>query len=93
MSTNFFAKPQLWATIFLSVVAVSASYFYLGLNAFMVQSKPKVVATTSVLCDVTKQIAQDTVELTCLTDGGSDPHEYKPKLGDRSCKFGSLWWL
>ncbi len=83
MSTNFFAKPQPWKTIFLSVVAVSASYFSVGLSAAMAQSKPKVVATTSVLCDVTKQIAQDTIDLTCLIDAGSDPHEYKPKPADR----------
>ena len=28
---------------------------------------PKVVATTSVLCDLTKQIAEKTINLTCLT--------------------------
>ncbi len=84
MSTNFFTKPQPWKSIFFSVVAASASYFCLGLSAVMAQaSKPKVVATTSVLCDVTKQIAQDTVDLTCLIDAGSDPHEYKPKPADR----------
>ncbi|MGV0025286.1 metal ABC transporter solute-binding protein, Zn/Mn family [Phormidesmis priestleyi] len=46
-------------------------------------SKPIVVATTSVLCDVTKQIAQDTVDLKCLIDAGSDPHQYQPKPEDR----------
>ena len=28
---------------------------------------PKIVATTSVLCDLTKQIAAKTINLTCLT--------------------------
>lgn len=45
--------------------------------------KPKVVATTSVLCDVTQEIAQDTVDLKCLIPAGSDPHVYEPKPDDR----------
>ena len=47
------------------------------------QSKPSVVVTTALLCDVTKQIAQDTVDLKCLIDAGSDPHTYQIKAGDR----------
>lgn len=46
-------------------------------------SKPRVVATTSVLCDLTQEIARDTVELTCLMPGGTDPHLYQPKPSDR----------
>lgn len=45
--------------------------------------KPKVVATSSVLCDVTEKIAQDTVDLTCLIPAGTDPHVYAPKPSDR----------
>lgn len=45
--------------------------------------KPKVVATSSVLCDVTQEIAQDTVDLKCLIPAGSDPHVYEPKPDDR----------
>jgi manganese/iron transport system substrate-binding protein len=40
--------------------------------------KPLVVATHSVLCDLTKQIAQDTINLQCLIPAGSDPHIYQP---------------
>ncbi len=47
------------------------------------QSKPTVVVTTALLCDVTKQIAQDTVDLKCLIAAGSDPHTYKIKPDDR----------
>ncbi|MBD0361837.1 MAG: zinc ABC transporter substrate-binding protein [Coleofasciculus sp. C3-bin4] len=46
-------------------------------------SKPKVVATTSVLCDITEKIAQDTVDLTCLIPAGTDAHVYQPKPSDR----------
>ena len=45
--------------------------------------KPKVVATSSVLCDMTQEIAQDTVNLTCLMPAGTDPHVYEPKPSDR----------
>lgn len=46
-------------------------------------NRPLVVATTSVLCDLTKQIAQDTLNLKCLVNPGEDPHVYQPKPEDR----------
>ncbi len=42
-----------------------------------------VVATTNVLCDLTEQIAQDTVALTCLLEPGQDPHVYRVTPADR----------
>ncbi len=49
--------------------------------------KPKVVVTTSVLCDLTKQIAAETVDkifdLVCLLTPGSAPHIYKLTPADR----------
>jgi manganese/iron transport system substrate-binding protein len=45
--------------------------------------KPKVIATTSVLCDITQEIAQDTVDLKCLIPAGTDSHVYEPKPDDR----------
>jgi len=44
---------------------------------------PEVVASSSVLCDLTQQIAQDTIQLTCLIDPGQDPHTYEPTPSDR----------
>jgi manganese/iron transport system substrate-binding protein len=46
-------------------------------------AKPKVVATTSVLCDLTKTIAADTIDLTCLLKPGVDAHVYEPVPSDR----------
>src|SRR5919199_5607013 len=46
-------------------------------------NRPKVVATSSVLCDFIEKIAQDTVDLTCLIPAGTDPHVYAPKPSDR----------
>jgi manganese/iron transport system substrate-binding protein len=43
----------------------------------------KVVATTTILCDLTKQIAGDTVDLTCLLKPGVDGHTYEPVPEDR----------
>lgn len=42
-----------------------------------------VVATNSVLCDLTRQLAEDTVDLTCLMAPGQDPHTYQSKPSDR----------
>lgn len=44
---------------------------------------PQVVATSTVICGLTKQIAEDTIDLKCLVDPGSDPHVYEPKPDDR----------
>ncbi|MEH1900844.1 metal ABC transporter solute-binding protein, Zn/Mn family [Nostoc sp.] len=47
------------------------------------ENLPQVVATTSVLCDLTKQIAGNTVNLTCLISPTANPQFYKPKPEDR----------
>ena len=44
---------------------------------------PKVVATTGVICDITKQIAASSIETTCLMKPGDDPHAYQTKPEDR----------
>lgn len=44
---------------------------------------PQVVATSPVLCDLTRQIAQTTIDLTCLIQAGQDPHLYEAKPSDR----------
>jgi manganese/iron transport system substrate-binding protein len=47
------------------------------------ENLPNVVATTSILCDLIKQVADNTVNLACLIPPGTDPHSYQPKPGDR----------
>ena len=47
------------------------------------ENLPLVVATTSVLCDLAKQVAQDTINLKCLVAPGIDPHVYQPAPEDR----------
>ena len=46
-------------------------------------NKPVVVVSYSVLCDLTQQIAQDTINLKCLMPAGQDPHTYQPTPDDR----------
>ncbi|ACB50834.1 Mn2+/Zn2+ family ABC transporter, periplasmic binding protein [Crocosphaera subtropica ATCC 51142] len=46
-------------------------------------NRPLVVATTSILCDLTEQLAQETINLQCLIGPGVDPHVYQPTPEDR----------
>jgi manganese/iron transport system substrate-binding protein len=46
-------------------------------------NKLVVVATSSVLCDLTKQVAAETIDLKCLVAAGVDPHVYEPTPEDR----------
>ena len=66
----------------------AASFLAVGLLGYFgplvkAQSKPRVVVTTALLCDVTKQIAQDTLDIKCLLSAGSDPHIYQSTPDDR----------
>lgn len=87
MSLN---TQKLW-----SAVAIAISLGFLGCSANTQirnspggsnqsnNSLPKVVATHSVLCNLTQAIAQNTVDLTCLIKPGEDAHVYKPTPQDR----------
>lgn len=44
---------------------------------------PKVVATTGVICDLTKEIAESSIDITCLIKPGEDPHAYQSKPENR----------
>ncbi len=52
-------------------------------NTAATSTNLKVVATSSVLCDLTKTIAATTIDLTCLVKAGTDPHVYEPTPEDR----------
>lgn len=45
--------------------------------------QPSVVVSHRVLCDLTEEIAQDTIQLTCLLDPNQDPHTYRSTPSDR----------
>ncbi|MEM1308032.1 MAG: zinc ABC transporter substrate-binding protein [Cyanobacteria bacterium P01_H01_bin.153] len=46
-------------------------------------SQIDVVASYSVICDLTEQVAGDTVQLNCLIPPDQDPHTYEAKPSDR----------
>ncbi|NJK77246.1 MAG: zinc ABC transporter solute-binding protein [Oscillatoriales cyanobacterium RU_3_3] len=52
--------------------------------ASIAQNRPQVVATSSVICGLTKEIAGSTIDLKCLVGAGSDPHVYQAKPADRA---------
>ena len=69
-------KYLLVTTIGIAVSLVGCSS--LNRNIARAQSKPKVVASHNVICDLVETIASDTVDLTCLIKANQDPHTYSP---------------
>ena len=45
--------------------------------------EPKIIASYSVLCHFLTEIAEDTIDLTCLIDRKQDPHTYSPTPSQR----------
>jgi manganese/iron transport system substrate-binding protein len=52
-------------------------------NTAATSTNLKVVATSSILCDLTQTVAANTIDLTCLVKAGTDPHVYEPTPKDR----------
>lgn len=52
--------------------------FALFANCIWAADKPKIVATTTIIADITRQIAEDLVEIKSLVPVGGDPHLYEP---------------
>ncbi|WP_081594724.1 metal ABC transporter substrate-binding protein [Allocoleopsis franciscana] len=65
----------------LAIASVTVSV--LGHSAVASSATPKVVATNSILCDLTRQVAQESIDLTCLMKPGQDPHTYQLTPSDR----------
>ncbi len=75
---------RLWgATLTTAVLGVAGWAIATTVNPLTrAQAKPKVVASYSVLCDLAERIARDRIALTCLIEGGQDPHTYQPRPQD-----------
>ncbi|WP_414518891.1 metal ABC transporter solute-binding protein, Zn/Mn family [Nostoc sp. PCC 9305] len=81
---NFF--PVILAALTIGFVGCrnqAVSTTFTQTNTQINENLPQVVATTSVLCDLTRQVAGNTVNLTCLISPTADPQFYKPKPEDR----------
>lgn len=48
------------------------------------ENLPQVVATTSVLCDLVKQVAENTVNLICIIPTNTNAKDYEPTAEDRT---------
>jgi len=44
---------------------------------------PEIVASSSIICDLTRQIAAETLDIQCLIGPQQDPHTYTTKPSDR----------
>jgi manganese/iron transport system substrate-binding protein len=90
-----FIYYNLQKTKFISTILVSLSIILTGcsnqenqLNISTTPSEtnqnlPQVVATTAVLCDLVQQVAEKTINLTCLASEDSQPELYQPTDFDR----------
>lgn len=84
MNNNFFFKC--FAGLFLPIGLFgcqSATTTPPETNSTSSSDRPLVVATTSVICDLSRQVAADSIDLKCLVAPGEDPHVYQPKPEDR----------
>lgn len=51
-------------------------------NAISYAQKPVVVATTTMIADMARQVAGDALEINCIMPIGGDPHTYEPTPQD-----------
>ncbi|PSB10302.1 metal ABC transporter substrate-binding protein [Pleurocapsa sp. CCALA 161] len=82
MFKNIQVKYILGLVIIGIATSAVASNFKTKSNLAQAESKPKVVASHNVICDLVKTVAQDTIDLTCLIDANQDPHSYNPTPSD-----------
>ncbi len=78
-----FKNTKVKNIINLAVLSIAVSLVGCSNNAVKAETKPKVVASHNVICDLVKTIAQNTVDLTCLIDGNQDPHTFRPTPSQR----------
>jgi manganese/iron transport system substrate-binding protein len=81
-----FSSKKIQVKYILSLVIIgmiAGNFIKSKVNLAQAQSKPKVVASHNVICNLVQTIAQDTVDLTCLIDADQDPHTYNPTPLDR----------
>jgi manganese/iron transport system substrate-binding protein len=70
-------NPHKWIAVLMVLVLTGCTVPSKPPASASPASKPKVVVTNTVLCDLTRQVAASTVDLICLLAPGSDPHIYK----------------
>ena len=61
---------------------IALTFLVLFFNALSAQTKPKIVATASMIADMAKNIAGDKMEVECIVPIGGDPHLHEPTPRD-----------
>ncbi|WP_414550590.1 metal ABC transporter solute-binding protein, Zn/Mn family [Anabaena sp. CCY 0017] len=77
------ATLALFTVAFIGCGNQAASTSFTQTTTTIDENLPRVVATTTVLCDLTRQIAENTINLICLASPGNDTYLYQPKPEDR----------
>ena len=83
--SRFFAGCGRW----LLIMGVLSSAFSAEPATAQAGTKLQVVATTTIIGDVVRQIAEDLIELTVLLPPNADPHSYEPVPRDIAAISGS----
>jgi manganese/iron transport system substrate-binding protein len=76
-------KPIQSLSVFLIIAGALAGCTMPNTTQNLSSQKPLVIASNSVICNLTKEIAQNTIDLKCLISPGTDPHSYQPTPADR----------
>ena len=76
-----FKKLSFLALIFTLAVGLFACSSAKQIQGLM-KLQNKVVATNSIIADITKNIAGDKIDLHSIVPVGQDPHEYEPLPDD-----------
>jgi ABC-type Zn uptake system ZnuABC Zn-binding protein ZnuA len=88
MLKKLLSNNSLRATLAVFTIAFFGCGNQLGSTSFtqkttrIDENLPRVVATSTVLCDLTRQVAENTINLICLGSPGNDSYLYQPTPED-----------
>lgn len=73
---------RLWLGMVLPLALFSCTQLNPNPNSAKGDDKPQVVATSTIIADLTQEIAGDEIHLTGILKPGTDPHVYEPVPAD-----------
>ncbi|MEA5515460.1 metal ABC transporter solute-binding protein, Zn/Mn family [Nodularia sp. UHCC 0506] len=84
LSNNFLRTTLALFTItFIGCRNQATSTYFTQTTTNINENLPLVVATTTVLCDLTRQVAENTINLICLGSPGNESYKYQAAPADR----------